>query len=120
LYSWLVNGVNQTAVYGSSAIAVSLPPGEYNVTSIVYSSLNTLTYTWQYTVEPVTCTNLGSGYGILFRIALILAVFTFATLFMVIGEKANLDTIPAFALIAAGLVILITVLAPIITQYCAS
>lgn len=45
-YSWFVNGVNQTSVYGQTSATVSAPAGTYNVTVEVYSMANTISYSW--------------------------------------------------------------------------
>lgn len=55
IYEWLVNGTNQTLAWNSSAPSFSFNSvGVFNLTNVVYSGANNLTYSWIVTVSEVT------------------------------------------------------------------
>lgn len=120
--SWIINGVNQSSLYGSSSILFSPGyegEGTYTVVASGYGT-NTVTNSWTLTVLAAECTVLPSGYGVLFRIILVLCImlvgFSMLQLFGVVNTE--ISSIMLIAQAIAALVIAITVLAPIVTDYC--
>lgn len=49
-YSWFIDGVNQTSLYGSTSVGIGAAVGNYNITNTVLTSLGTISYEWNYTV----------------------------------------------------------------------
>ena len=83
-YSWFVDGVNQTSVYGQTSATVTAPVGNYNVSVQVYSVPNTLTYSWNYTVLPASavtaCSSAQTGIDGLINISRFLVVLALAVI----------------------------------------
>jgi len=100
-YSWFVNGVNQTGVYGQTSATVSAPVGNYTVVNeVIASGANTLNYTWNYSVTAASvvtaCSSAQIGIdGFInisrFLVVLVLAVVLTAVVSIMYSLKDGRD-----------------------------
>lgn len=82
-YSWFVNGVNQTGVYGQTSATVSAPVGNYTIVNeVIASGANTLNYTWNYSVTAAAvvtaCSSAQVGIDGMINISRFLVVLALA------------------------------------------
>lgn len=119
-YSWLIDGVNATSLYGSTSIETNFLQGDYEIQSIVYSAANQISYNWNLDVMPPDCIVLNEGYGALLRIILVVSVllvaFALLQLFNVVDTEVS--SIMLVAQAVAAFVIASSVLLPLVKDYC--